>query len=484
MTQYIQKSIIARRLGLEQGTLYGQGRRALALVYPSPYEVGMSSLGYQTVYRLLNHMPDTVAERVFLPDTEHDDGESPLLTYESQRLAGDFPVLAFSVAYELEITGVFTCLKRMGVPALREERTERHPWVVMGGPLTFSNPIPLAPFADLVVMGEAESLLPVLMDALWGGMSKKDTLRVLADTPGFYVPSIHGEQLLPVAAASDTCLPAHAAIVTPETSLSNMFLLEAERGCSRGCTFCVMRRSTNGGMRTVPVDKILATIPDYAKRVGLVGAAVSDHPRIVALLRALVESGREVGVSSLRADRLTLEFVQLLVQGGYRTLTVASDGASERLRVSMEKKIKEKHLLKAAEFAREAGIIQLKNYMMVGVPGETEEDLNELIAFTHQQADVVGGGIKVSLGVAPFVAKKNTPLDGMPFVGIAECERRLEKLRKGLHPRIEVRPTSARWAWVEYLLAQGGADAGLRAHVAWSKGGSFSAWKKAFNANA
>jgi len=170
----------------------------------------------------------------------------------------------------------------------------------------------------------------------------------------------------------------------------------------------------------------------------------------------------------------------MLVRGGYRTLTIASDGASERLRADMEKRIREKHLLRAAEYVREYGIPQLKNYMMIGVPGETNDDLDELIAFTKKQAEVAGPRVRVSLGIAPFVAKRNTPMDNLPFVGVAEAERRLERLRRGLMPRVEVRPTSARWAWIEYLLAQSGPEAGLRALEAWRAGGTFSAWKRAF----
>ncbi|MBC7794925.1 MAG: radical SAM protein [Clostridia bacterium] len=475
-----EASTIDRRLAGETGTIYRAGRRSVALVYPSPYAVGMSSLGFQQIYGSLNAMHDTVAERAFLQDEDVEVGRTPLVTYESRRPVSDFPVIAFSVAYEIEMMGMFTCFQRAGVPPRARDRTERDPWIVMGGPLTFSNPVPLGPFADIIVMGEAEGLLSALMDALFSGATRKDTLLALADIPGFYIPSLHGETLPRVAAADNAMLPARSCIITPESALKNMFLVEAERGCSRGCTFCVMRRSTNGGMRVVPIDKILALIPEGARRVGLVGAAVSDHPRIVQLVTAIVDGGREIGISSLRADRLTPEFVAGLVRGGYRTLTIASDAASERMRDAMQKRIREKHLLRAAELARDSGMHQLKNYMMIGVPGETDADLDELIAFSKQQAALAGPKIKTSLGIAPFVAKRNTPLDRTPFVGVREAERRLTYLRKGLHPRVEVRPTSARWAWAEYQLSQGGHEAGEAALEAWTNGAGFSAWKQAF----
>jgi radical SAM superfamily enzyme YgiQ (UPF0313 family) len=359
----------------------------------------------------------------------------------------------------------------MGVPYLRSDRHDKHPWIVCGGPLTFSNPTPLSPFADVIVMGEAEDVVAPMLDALFSdGLSRDAILRLLADKPGFYIPKIHGDHLPPVTASTNDKLPAHSAILSPEMVLSNMFLIETARGCSRGCTFCVMRRSTNGGMRIAPVEKILAAIPEHAKRVGLVGAAVSDHPRIVNIVRALTDRKIEVGLSSLRADRMTPEFVEALVQGGYKTLTVASDGASERLRDAMEKRTREKHLLRVAELVREFKIPQLKVYMMLGVPDETDSDLDELIAFTRKQKALLGGMSRLSLGVATFVAKRNTPLDGAPFVGIKESERRIERIRRGLAQHVEVRPTSSRYAWV---------DTGLLAFQAWQAGGKFADWKRA-----
>lgn len=473
-----QSQRIRERLVDEQGTLFGHGRRALALVYPSPYAVGMASLGYQTVYRQLNELEDTVAERAFLPDDDVSSG--PLLTYESQRPAGDFPVVAFSVAYELELTGLFACLSQMGLSPVRAERTERDPFVLAGGPLTFSNPVPLAPFVDAVVMGEAEDLLAPIVDILFGPGTKAARLRALAELDGVFVPALQGETLPPMAQCDNQHLPATSAIVTPHSALSNMFLLEPERGCSRGCTFCVMRRTTNGGMRLVSPERVLASVPNAAPRVGLVGAAVTDHPRIVDIVGALVERGHGVGISSLRADRLTPEFVKLLQQGGYRTLTIASDGASERLRRQMEKKIRAKHLLRATELARDAGMPHVKVYMMLGVPGESQADLDELVQFSLEQQALAGPRTQVSLGVSPFVAKRNTPLDGEGFAGIRQVENTIKYVRRHLKGRVELRPTSARWAWVEYELAQGGAVAGLAAYHAWRAGGRFSDWKAAF----
>jgi radical SAM superfamily enzyme YgiQ (UPF0313 family) len=257
-----------------------------------------------------------------------------------------------------------------------------------------------------------------------------------------------------------------------------MFLIEPERGCHRGCTYCVMRRSTNGGMRLVAPAKVKSLIPADARRVGLVGAAVTDHPGLPEILHAIVEAGREVGISSLRADRLTDEIVGLLKRGGYRTLTTAADGASEAMRDRIQRKTKERHLIRAAEFSRAHGMKQLKLYMMLGLPGETMNDIDELGRFSVELSRIAP---RLVLGIAPFVAKRNTPLDGAPFAGIPVVEARLSRLRRGLRGQVDLRATSARWAWVEYMLAQGSWAEGRAVLEAVHAGGGFSAYKAAFN---
>jgi radical SAM superfamily enzyme YgiQ (UPF0313 family) len=471
---------VDRLLKEEQGTLYKEAPHKIALCYPSPYHVGMSSLGFQAIYREFNLREGFAAERAFLPDDveAYRRTRTPLFTFESKAKVASLPMLAFSVAYELELTGLFTMLELAGLPVHREERDDRHPLVVAGGPLTFSNPEPLEPFVDLIIQGEAEDLVHRLMDE-WQrpSMSKEKLLETLAGVPGFRVPGRSADSTrFFVFKSDDTRLPARSQIVTPNTELRSMFLIEPERGCSRGCHYCVMRRTTNGGMRTVPVEKVLSLIPEQVRRVGLVGAAVTDHPRIVELLETLVASGREVGVSSLRADRLTQPLVNALRAGGAKVLTVASDGASQKMRNLVDRKHTEEQILRAAHFAREAGMERLKVYNIVGLPHEGDDDIDELIRFSTELSKV----LQVVLGVAPFAAKRNTPLDGSPFAGIKEIENRLERLRKGLRGKVEVRPTSARWAWVEYMLAQSGPEAGLAAFDAWKNGASFADWKRAF----
>ena len=471
-------------LAAEHGTLFKEAELRVALVYPSPYRAAMSSLGYQQIYRTLHEMPGVAADRAMLPEPGSPESkERGLVTLETEQPVGGYPLLAYSVAYELEIAGMVETLERASVPVLVTDRERHHPLVIAGGPLTFSNPAPLAPFADVIIVGEGEQLIVELVTIGRDvGFDRERVWAALAGRPGYYLPHLHGEKVPPVAAVDDALLPARSVIVTPHTELSDMFMTEAARGCSRGCTYCVMRRSTNGGMRIVPRATIIGGIPAHARKVGLVGAAVTDHPDIIEIVRDVVTGGRQVGISSLRADKLTSELVGLLGQGGYRTLTVAADGASERMRRVIERSTRAEHLIQSAHYAAEHRLHALKVYMMLGVPSETDDDVDELIALSKELAAIHP---RVAYGLAPFVAKRNTPLDGAAFAGIDLVDHRLTRLRKGLSAaglatKVEVRATSARWAWVEYMIAQGESNAGLAIMDAHHAGGSFAAYKKAF----
>jgi radical SAM superfamily enzyme YgiQ (UPF0313 family) len=474
------RDLIRTRLSREVGRIDKQAPFRVALTYPSPYTVAMSSLGFQQIYRILQGMPGVAAERVFLPDGADRAGvteiESPV-SYESLRPLGEFPLIAVSVAYELELAGLLRLLQAAGIPPLAEARVGgRYPLIIVGGPLTFSNPLPLAPFVDAMVMGEAEDVIEPVTRACFEAPDRASALAALAQLAHVFVPSHHGSDLPALAIADNSNLPAKSVIITPDTELSNMFLLEAERGCSRTCTYCVMRRSSHGGMRKVAKDVILAAIPSHATKVGLVGAAVSDHPQIVEIVDDLAGRGIQVGLSSLRPDRLKEPFVFALKRAGYRTLTTALDGASERLREMIERRGRVPHYESLCEHARAAGMQRVKLYLMLGLPGETNDDVDECAVFVSKLSRIM----PIALGIAPFCSKRRTPLDGQAFAGIEVVQKRLERLKRGLQGRAEVRATSAKWAWVEFVLAQGAEAEGLAVWEAVQKGGSFSDYRRVF----
>ncbi len=476
MSAWSAISDIRRRVGEEEGVLRKEAAVRVALCHPTPYRAAMSSLGFQTIYREIHRHAGTAAERAFLPEDieRYRKNRLPVITYESEIPLSNCPIVAFSIAYELELPGLFEILDLSGIPLLRGDRTEKHPLIIAGGPLTYSNPEILYPFVDLIILGEGEELIHALLDA--ASIGRTELLSVFCRMPGCYVPDM-SSGVIQIAQARDDLLPACSQILTKNTVLASMYLIEPERGCSRNCAFCVMRCTSNGGMRLVSSEKVFSMIPENAGRVGLVGAAVTDHPKIQDLIRKIVDSGREIGVSSLRADRLTADLVDLLARGGYKTLTTAADGASQRMRDSVGRGITEQHLIRAAELVRKAGLRRMKLYEMIGFPGESMEDIDELVRLSLE----LSGIAPLSLSISPFVAKKNTPMSGAPFEAIPVQTAKLARIRDGLKGNVEIRPASPRWAWVEYMLSQGTEAAGLAAMDAWRAGGSFASWKKAFS---
>ena len=480
MNSWEIKNQIRKRVADEEGVLRKIAPLDVAFCHPASYEVAMSSLGFQAIYQEIHEHPDATAERAFLPDNpdEYRRNRLSVFTYENERPLSDFPIVAFSIAYELEITGIFEILDLCGIPLLRVERSARHPFILAGGPLTISNPAILFPFVDGVIIGEGEERIHQFLD-IAVGEERKSWPTELARLPGCYVPGVSTEIPVPCR-APDGRLPASSRILTKNTVLSSMFLIEPERGCSRSCAYCVMRGPRGVGMRIVSKEEVLRRIPDNARRVGLVGAAVTDHPQICDLVGDIVESGREIGISSLRADRLAdhlgEDFVRLLAKGGYRTLTTASDGASRRMRDMVGRNTEDRHLMRAAELVRLAGMSRLKLYEMIGFPDENPDDIEELIRFSLELSKIT----PLSLSVSPFVAKRNTPLGDAPFEDLSSLESKFSRIRAGLRGKVDVRPGSPRIAWIEYMLSQGNESAGLAAMDAWRHGGRFAAWKKAF----
>ena len=471
----------ARRLALladEVGTIVRDAPLRIGLCYPNPYRVAMSSLGYQVIYRLMNRRAGVSCERIVLPDDLDETrrrGWVPA-SIESGRPLHAFDVLAFSIAYDLDIPGFFELLDLAGVPIERDERRASHPPVILGGPLTASNVLPFAPFVDLAVVGDGELAVERLMDVIEEARDRDDLVTRAATIPGVWVPELHGDLVPPTQKVTVGALPAYGQITTPHTELSDMFLVEASRGCPRFCKFCLVR-APESPMREPDLESVMRRIPDAAPRVGFVGAAVSEWTGIRGALRRVVEMGKGVGVSSLRADRLDEELVGLLARGGYRTMTVAADAPSQRLRGKLAKGIRTRHLVQSANLARAAGMKRLKLYVIVGLPDERPEDIEELIALCRELADI----LPTALGLSPLVPKLHTPLGDAPFAGIREIDATLAHLRKSLRGVCDVRSVSARWAWVEYRLSQGGAEAGRAALEAWRAGGGFRDWERALS---
>jgi len=442
-------------------------RLRVAIAFPNTYWVGMSNLGFQTVYRLFNDRDDVVCERVFLPPkqelAEQVRTRAPLLTLESQTPVNEFDVFAFSVSFEWDYVNVLTLLRLAGLPAYAAERTERHPLVVVGGAVTFVNPEPLAPFADVIAAGEGEVLVPALSDALGRASDRSDLLRLLAAERGFYVPSFYeprygvdgtlaGYSMTAAAAsavppmpvrkaavrATDALDPPATSIFTPDTEFGARFLVEVVRGCANLCRFCWAGYNYLP-VRPFPADRILELARrarPHATRAGLVSIALCDHPEIERILAGLLELGYAISPASLRLDDLTESIVGMLRASGERTITIAPETGSDRLRRVINKTVTNDEILDRAELIFASGIENLKLYYMIGLPTETDDDLVAIrdltIALRERMlkfARPKGAIGRIVGSVNPLIPKPGTAYQWLPMEPDASVDRKIKRLR-------------------------------------------------------
>ncbi len=453
-----------RRLAKEEGIILKDwgGRLPIAVIYPNAYYVGMSNLGLHTLYRYLNCYQDIVAERAF---REGDKGQA-VISLESQRPLTDFAVLAFTVSYELDYFNVVQILKTSGLPLYAAERDERHPLVIAGGACIIANPIPLIPFLDALTIGEAEAILPSMLPVISEGITgqREELLEALAQIPGVYVPRYPPatpvkRQWAPRLAEP----PATSTIITPDTELGDLYLIEVERGCNWGCRFCLTKNAFRP-MRCHPVDRIIAAAElglKYRRRLGLVGAAVPDHPQIEELLIKLRQMGAELSVSSLRMKPSSHTVLREMAKGGTRTVALAPEAGSARLRRVIKKDISADDVRQSVDQVAELDIKQLKLYFMFGLPSETDEDIAEMIDLilkSKQILDKRQTGGRLTLNLAPFVPKAGTPFQWLPMAKISTLKHRLSFIKNKLQPKgVKVRAESPAWSHIQAVLSRGDA---------------------------
>lgn len=454
-----------RRLSREQGTIIKDwgGRIPIALIYPNSYYVGMSNLGVHAIYRLLNSYSEVVGERAFWGKDSSLQRLIPLCL-ESQRPLSDFAVVAFSVTYEVDYFNVVQVLKASGLPLYAADRDERHPVVMAGGPCITANPMPLSPFFDCLCIGEAEPILPAMLSILFEGIRGKrdELLKGLASLPGIYVPQYYsGTPVVRQWAKNLDDFPTTSTIITPDTELGGLYLIEVGRGCNWGCRFCLVGNAFSP-MRFRCLDSLIAQAEEglkYRRRLGLVGPAVADHPQIEELLAKLRQMGAELSISSLRIRPLSRIVLRALAKGEARTISLAPEAGSQRLRQVIRKGISEDDILQSMDKVAEQQIKQLKLYFMIGLPSETDEDIEEIINLTLKYKNILDrqrSGCRISLSIAPFVPKAGTPFQWLPMAQLSTLNRRLSLLKRSLLPRgIRLKCESPAWSQVQGVLARG-----------------------------
>ena len=459
----------------------------VSIVYPNTYFVGMSNLGLHIIYEEINLRNDSVCERIFLPEKKeleaYDKTKTPLMSVETQRPMHQFDVVAFDVTFEMDYFNIPLMLRHGRVPIMGKDRTEFDPIVIAGGPCATFNPEPFADFIDAFIIGEGEGIvsrvLDIIRDGKMEGLDRHAILRQLANISGVYVPSLYvpiysddGEfKGYHIAEGAPKTIKRHfemltsggeTVVATNYTEFGAMYIIEVARGCGRHCRFCMA-----GYCFRVPRVRPLEILKEgvdraekLGKKVGLMGAAISDYPEVDELVTYIRSKDMRYSCASLRADSLTQAVVDGLADSGQKTITIAPETGSERLRRVINKGISEEHLQNAATLSAKSGIQHMRLYIMIGLPTETDEDIEAIVGLAERtQAHMAEVGCKgrLTLSINPFIPKPFTPFQWMAMDNQKTVEKKLQYIKKALQKnrRIEVLVESPKEAYIQGVLARG-----------------------------
>ena len=468
-------------------TINPHAEQKVAIVYPNTYFVGMSNLGLHIIYEEINLHPSSVCERIFLPEKKeldvYDKTKTPLMSVETQRPMHQFDVVAFDVTFEMDYFHIPLMLRYGCVPVMSEDRTGFDPIVIAGGPCATFNPEPFADFIDAFIIGEGEGIVTAVLERIRkgreNGESREETIAALAQIDGVYVPVLYTPRYddnkcfvgYDIADGAPKIIRRHfepltsggeTVIATNFTEFGAMYIIEVARGCGRHCRFCMA-----GYCFRVPRVRSLDILKEgvdraekLGKKVGLMGAAISDYPEVDELVTYIRSKDMRYSCASLRADSLTQAVVDGLAESGQKTITIAPETGSERLRRVINKGISEENLRTAAQLSAKSGIQHMRLYIMIGLPTETDEDIDAIVGLAERtQAHMAEVGCKgrLTLSINPFIPKPFTPFQWMAMDHQKSVEKKLQYIKKSLQKnrRIEVLVESPKEAYIQGVLARG-----------------------------
>lgn len=485
----------------EEGTIIKRhrGNPSIALVYPNTYYLGMSNLGFQSIYELFNQDPETVCERVFLPDDvvlgEYSK-DKPLRTLENKRLIQDMDGLAFSISFENDYLYFLNILDLSHIPFYSQDRGENDPIVLAGGAAITINPEPIRPFCDVFFVGEAEEAIEEITEVLRSDQSREQKISKLGEIEGVYICANMDFSDLP--AISSSICPQHAksnsleeriplahlrkykrrvpkdingfpiqtVIHTPYSEFGQLSLIEVQRGCGRGCKFCA-----EGFIYTPFRQRDFSLIKEqvlqglkYRNKIGLIGADLLVYPHIIELFEFIHEQGGTFSPSSVRMDALSPEIIEQLRRSGHKTIAIAPEAGSNGLRRKMNKKFDNDSILQAIDRLIQADIPNIKMYLMIGLPGEQQKDIDEMIDLVDQARKLILKHAKIKkrvgnliMSINPFIPKPRTPFQIGVFEGIDPLQEKLYHIKKKLLPKggIRIYNENPFYAYIQALLSNG-----------------------------
>ncbi|MCK5148231.1 radical SAM protein [bacterium] len=453
----------------ERGSVKQEASASLriALVYPNSYEVGMASMGFQTVYREFNAISGVRCERFFLFQPPYDNEMRSLESFEQ---LNKFDVIAFSLSFELDMLNVLRVLHLGGIPLKSSDRSDKDPIVILGGVIASLNPSPLLNYLDGLLIGEGEDHFSKLIDCIRSasnyGRWRNSVKEQLAALPGFFVPGISTPVMRNVIQNLNDH-QVYTPIITPFSHFSDLFVVEIGRGCGRGCFFCAAQK-VYAPIRVRSREAILKTIKDHnpgAERIGLESAGLSDYPELVDLCSDILDMRLKISFSSIRADKVDVELIKILDKSGARSFTIAPEAGTERMRQKIGKGISDEQILNTVSLLARTNIRIIKLYYLIGLPGETEQDIDAIVQLCKEIEQILkfsSSAKQIKISVNPFIPKPFTEFQWAPMASYSWINKMHKRLERELHrpPGQAVVSKCSRYSIWQSMLAMGDIDIG------------------------